>query len=280
MRRGVPPFRMTGVDDDVVAELHLHTTASDGALALDEVPAAARDAGVACVAVTDHDRCHPGLDAPVVDRDGVTVIRGVELRVDAGDRRVDLLGYAARRTDGLVAELDRIQRDRIQRARRMVECLEDRLGVDLALDAAEGVGRPHIARAVAESDADYDYQGAFDRLIGADCPCYVARDLPSFETGARLLREACDVVSLAHPFRYPDPAAALELAADLDAVERYYPYGRPVDTDLVDRVAAEHDLLVTGGSDAHDRTLGVAGLPPGPFRRFAARIEDVPVAQG
>ena len=271
---------MTGADD-VAADLHLHTTASDGEFTLAEIPAAARDAGVSCVAVTDHDRCHPGLDAPVVNRDGVTVIRGVELRVDAGDRRVDLLGYAARRTDGLVAELDRIQRDRIQRARRMVACVEDRLGTDLDVDIGAGVGRPHIARAVAASDADHDYQAAFDRLIGADCPCYVARDLPTFETGARLLRTACDVVSLAHPFRYADPAAALELAADLDAVERYYAYDRPVETDLVDRVVAEHDLLVTGGSDAHDRTIGVAGLPPEPFRRFAARIEgDVPITQG
>ena len=273
---------MTRADEgDVAADLHLHTTASDGELALADLPAAAREADVACVAVTDHDRCHPGLDAPVVERDGVTVIRGVELRVDAGDRRVDLLGYAARRTDGLGAELDRLQRDRVRRARRMVECLEDRLGVRLTVDVGEGVGRPHIARAVAASDADYDYRGAFEHLIGADCDCYVARDLPAFETGARLLREACDVVSLAHPFRYDEPAAALELAADLDAVERYYPYGRRVDTALVDRVAAEHDLLVTGGSDAHDRTLGVAGLPPEPFRRFADRIEwDIPVTQG
>ncbi len=272
---------MTGADDDVTADLHVHTTASDGELTLAGLPAAARDAGVSCVAVTDHDRCHPDIDAPVVERDGVTVIRGVELRVDAGDLRVDLLGYAARRTDGLVAELDRVQRDRVRRARRMVACVEDRLGVSLDVDFEEGVGRPHVARAVAASDADYDYQGAFDHLIGADCPCYVARDLPSFETGARLLREACDVVSLAHPFRYPDPASALELAAELDAVERYYPYGRSVDTALVDRFAAEHDLLVTGGSDAHDRTLGVAGLTPEPFRRFAARVEtDIPVAQG
>lgn len=273
---------MTDADDGgVAADLHVHTTASDGELALADLPAAAREAAVSCVAVTDHDRCHPGLDAPVVERGGVTVIRGVELRVDAGDRRVDLLGYAARRTEGLVAELDRIQRDRIQRARRMVDCVEDRLGVRLDVDVAEGVGRPHVARAVAASDADYDYQGAFDHLIGADCTCYVARDLPTFETGARLLREACDVVSLAHPFRYADPEAALELATDLDGVERYYPYGRAVDTDLVDRVAAEHDLLVTGGSDAHDRTLGVAGLSGEPLRRFAARIEaDIPVTQG
>ena len=260
-------------DAAALADLHVHTTASDGELTLDALPAAARAGGVDVVAVTDHDRYHPAIDAPVVELDGVTVIHGVELRVEAGDRRVDLLGYAARRTDALEAELDRLQRDRVERARRMVACVEDRLGVALDLDVGAGVGRPHVARAVAASDADCGFQGAFDRLIGGDCPCYVARDLPTFETGARLLGEACDVVSLAHPFRYDDPDAAFDLAADLDAVERYYPYGREVDAARVDRVAERHDLLVTGGSDAHDDTLGVAGLPAKPYRRFAARID-------
>ncbi|OYR81429.1 histidinol-phosphatase, partial [Halorubrum distributum] len=61
--------------DPIVADLHAHTTVSDGTLTLSEVPAAAREAGVDWVAVTDHDRIHPGLDAPVVERDGVRVVR-------------------------------------------------------------------------------------------------------------------------------------------------------------------------------------------------------------
>jgi hypothetical protein len=253
-------------------DLHVHTTASDGTFAVSEIPAAARRAGVGTVAVTDHDRIHPELDAPATVQEGVRLIRGVELRVDADDLRVDLLGYGVENDTPLDDELDRLQRNRIDRARAMVDRVADETGVDLDVDLVDGVGRPHIARAVAASDAPYDYQGAFDHLIGSDCPCYVARELPGFERGADLLGEACAVVSLAHPFRYDDVDRALDLARALGAVERYYPYGRAVDTDRIERVAREAGVLRTGGSDAHDRTLGRAGLAGEEASTFLARL--------
>ena len=95
----------------VFADLHVHTTNSDGEMELPEVPEAARDAGVSVVAITDHDRLHPELPTPVTAFEGVTVVHGIELRVeprteadgeddapsdapDAGPtgERVDLLG--------------------------------------------------------------------------------------------------------------------------------------------------------------------------------------------
>jgi hypothetical protein len=256
----------------VTADLHVHTTASDGTLTLDEVPAAARRVGVDTVAITDHDRVHPELAAPVTVVDGVRLVRGVELRVDAGALRVDLLGYGVRDDGALGDELDRLQRDRVQRARAIVDCVEDDVGVTLDVDLAAGVGRPHIARAVAQSDAPYDYQGAFDHLIGSDCPCYRPRQLPTFERGAALLRDACAVVSLAHPFRYREVDRALDLARELGAVERYYAYGRSVDTGRIERVVSEAGLLRTGGSDAHDRTLGRAGLAGEEAETFRSRV--------
>lgn len=259
----------------VVADLHVHTTRSDGTLTLSEVPAAAREAGVEVVAVTDHDRLHPDLDAPVVERDGVTLVSGVELRVDAGDQRVDLLGYGARPTDALTAELDRLQTDRVDRARRIVECVEARLGVALDVDLEPGVGRPHVARAVADAHPDYDVAAVFDRLIGDGGPCYVARDVTDADAGIALLRESCALVGLAHPLRYPDPEGALALCDRLDAVERFYPYDREVDPAPVDRAIDAHDLVPTGGSDAHGPTLGRAGLDREGYERVREQLTRV-----
>ncbi|WP_254536360.1 PHP domain-containing protein [Halomarina litorea] len=256
----------------VVADLHVHTTNSDGTLELDEVSAAAHEAGVSVVAITDHDRLHPDLPTPVAHLDGVTVVHGIELRVDAGDGHLDLLGYAVRPTDALVAKLDRLQTDRVERARRMVELVEEREGVALDVSFEPGVGRPHVARAIAESDAPYDVQGAFDHLIGDDGPCYVPRSVPDFETGRDLLSAACGLVGLAHPLRYDDPAAALAHCATLDAVEYHYDYGREVDRRPVARAIEEHGLVVTGGSDAHGRTLGRAGLDREEYRAFRDRV--------
>ncbi len=265
--------------DPPAADLHVHTTASDGTLTVPELPDVAREAGIPVVAVTDHDRIHPELDAPVQDLDGVTVVRGIELRVDAGAQRLDLLGYGVTDTDALGAMTDRIQRNRKQRAGEIVARVEEHVDVGIDVEIRAGIGRPTIARAIADSDAPYDYGGAFEHLIGSDGPCYVPREIPTFAEGVDALRESCAVVGLAHPFRYPDPEAALDRARELDAVERYYPYGGAAADraapERVDEVAADAGLLRTGGSDAHNRTLGVAGPPASAFGPFAERLTGV-----
>jgi predicted metal-dependent phosphoesterase TrpH len=267
----------------VVADLHMHTPNSDGTLALNEVPAAAREAGLDAVAVTDHDRVHPDLDAPVSERGGITIVHGIELRVQADEQRVDLLGYGVRRTEALLAEVKRLQRDRVARGRAIVERVEDRLGHPIQVDIEPGLGRPDIARGVVESDRGYDDIGTvFDDLIGEAAPCYVSRDVPSFERGWDVLGGACAVVGLAHPLRYPAPEAALSIATSLDAVEVHYPYdgsrghrraGGDLDRGDVSQFAERHDLLVTGGSDAHGTDLGRTGVSRAVYDRFAAALE-------
>lgn len=273
--------RASGADDPadladpaLVADLHVHTTVSDGTLTVDEVPPTAREAGLDWVAVTDHDRVHPGLDAPVVERDGVRIVRGIELRVDAGFERVDLLGYAVEHTEALDAEVDRLQADRRERGAAILRCVEDRLGVDLGVEPRPGIGRPHIARAIEASSAPYDYADAFEELLGNGGPCYVAREVTDLDRGVDLLRESCAFVGLAHPFRYDDVDAVLEIARDLDAIERFYPYGRRVGTDRIDRLVSSADLLATGGSDAHGRSLGSAGLTAAAFEPVRERLPD------
>ena len=269
----------SATDISPAADLHVHTTASDGTLTVPELPAVARDGGVDVIAVTDHDRIHPELDAPVTTRDGVTIVRGIELRVDAGDQRLDLLGYGVEATESILSVTRRIQENRKRRGAEIVARAEERLGVDLDVELRDGIGRPNIARAIDESDAPYDYDGAFEHLIGNDGPCYVERYVPSFSAGVDALRDSCAVVGLAHPFRYPDPESALARARELDAVERYYPYSDSSadreDGALVDEIAQDAALLRLGGSDAHDRTLGVTGPPRSAFEPFAARLSGV-----
>ena len=268
----------------VYADLHVHTDTSDGQLALEAVPQAAREAGVSVVAVTDHDRVNPALEAPVVERPGVTIVHGIELRVATPEQRVDLLGYGLDPTPALEAEIDRLGADRRERGQQICDCLEAELGVDLDVTVDEHTGRPHLARAVlSHPDTAYDDGVAvFEDLIGRGRPCFEPRAVPSVQRGVSLLRDAAQIVGLAHPFRYDDPRAALDLCADLDAVERYYPYDRPtlgdkpVDTALLDATIETDDLLATGGSDAHGTEIGEAGLDREAFRPVGAALSIEP----
>lgn len=262
------------MEGSIYADLHVHTTNSDGELALDEVPAAATEADIAAIAVTDHDRIHPDLDAPLVRVDGIDVIHGIELRVEVRSlsERIDLLGYGVTESSALCAELNRLQTNRKTRGARIIELVERELDIALDVEAHEGIGRPHIARAIdAHSETDLSYQDAFNEFIGDSGPCHVPREVPSFERGVSLLSEACNVVSLAHPYRYSDPDAVLELAARLDAVESRYPYSASntacrSDHDI--RTVERHDLLITGGSDAHKKDLGQTGLTKSEYERL------------
>lgn len=258
----------------VVADLHVHTDNSDGTLRLDAVPGAARAAGVDAVAITDHDRPHPGLDEPVDSREGVTVIHGIELRVASPAGRIDLLGYGLAPTRELRSEVHRLQADRIERGNAIIRRVESRLGIDLDLETFEGIGRPHIARAVANHpETAYDVQGAFEQLIGEGCPCFVSREVPTFDRGRSLLTEACSVVALAHPLKYLEPEAALDLAGGLDAVERWYPYEGSLDPEPVDEVIESEGLLATGGSDAHGDTIGASGVPRDAHETLMKRLQ-------
>src|SRR6056297_1414011 len=106
--------------DRIVADLHAHTTVSDGTMTAAELAAT----------------------APVVEREGVRVVRGIELRVDAGFERLDLLGYAVEHTAALDAETERLQANRQRRGAAILDAVEERLGVDLGLDPRPGLGRP------------------------------------------------------------------------------------------------------------------------------------------
>lgn len=260
------------------ADLHLHTTASDGQLTIDSLPTAAKRAGVSAVAVTDHDAIHPDLDAPITIHDGIEVIRGIELRVEPShlDERVDLLGYGVTESEPLAAELHRLQEDRKERAAGMVSRIEDQFEVDLGMTPDGSTGRPHLARAIDEhDDIPHDYESAFDNVIHEGGDIYRPRHVTPFVTGLELLRNTCGVVGLAHPYRYDDPLGALSLTKHLDAVEVHYPYShRPATSTALNAAQEHYDLLDTGGSDAHDETLGRAGLIEAHYEEIRNAITD------
>jgi 3',5'-nucleoside bisphosphate phosphatase len=250
----------------VLIDLHAHSSASDGTDSPADLVAAAAEAGLDVVALTDHDT-FTGWDdalAAAAARSGVRVLPGVEMSCALDGISLHVLGYLPDPTYGpLVDELARTRGDRVPRAREIVR----RLAADgyplswqdvLAQVGPEGtVGRPHIADALVAAGVVASRDEAFDGLLHDRSRYYVRHYAADPLRAIRLVREAGGVSVFAHPAAssrgrvVTDDAIARMAAAGLAGLEVDHP-----DHDQAARLhlrglAGELGLLTTGSSDYH-----------------------------
>lgn len=255
------------------ADLHTHSTASDGAAAPGGVVEAALRAGIHAVALTDHDTLAGVAEAREAgDRLGVRVIAGVELSATEGDREVHVLGLHVSGVTELERQLGPFRASRRARAERIVEEL-NRLGVrvelsavlDLAGEAA--IGRPHIARAMVEAGWARDLRDAFDRYLGNGRPAYVPKHRLGLAEAIQLVHRAGGLAFVAHPGPEGTRARLEALARlGLDGVEVRHPGHSAEDVARLATLADHLGLLPTGGSDWHGsgdghRAVGAMRVP-------------------
>lgn len=257
----------------IVADLHMHTTESDGTGDLETVLDSANQSNLDTIAITDHDTVHSKLSNPIQEINGLTVIRGIELRVRVleADERIDLLGYGVRKTTALQKMIQSVQKNRKERAEQIITLIEDETGVQMDFTPTNSTGRPHIARAIDSNDElDYTYEESFKELIGNGCPCYVSREIPKFKDAIPFLKDSCEFISLAHPYRYSNTEQVLKQSKYLDGIECNYPYNDDVETDdLANQIVANYGLVKTGGSDAHEPSnIGLSGLNQKELQNF------------
>ncbi len=252
-----------------LVDLHLHSTASDGAFPPAEVVARARSADLSAIALTDHDTLD-GVPAAVAagEQLGIRVIAGCEFSVLAPWGEMHVLGYfLPLGWEPLERFLVRCRADRQRRGGEIVERL-NQLGVDLRLEEvlAESrggaVGRPHVARALVRTGRVKSIQDAFDRYIGWHRPAFVEKRLPTFLEVAELVHAAGGVLSAAHlRDRGTRSVLALLKSQGLDALETRHPVHDPDQRARLTEHAQQLGLLRSGGSDWHgdDPELPPAG---------------------
>lgn len=241
------------------ADLHLHTTCSDGRLAPAALVRLARRHGLAVIAVTDHDTLAGVAEAMAAGHaEGVEVLPGVELSVTVDAREVHLLGYGFDPDDeALLARLAQFRAARRDRGAAIVRRLQA-LGLPLHLDdvAAHVQGavlaRPHVAAALVARGFATSYADAFERFLRDGGPAHVPKPALSAAEALRLLHEAGGVGVLAHPgMNFPAGAFEALLAAGLDGVETVHPSHSVFLVRYYRALARRHGLLETGGSDYH-----------------------------
>ena len=275
---------MPGID------LHLHTTASDGAFAPAALVGMAAEAGLDCIAITDHDSTDGVAAAQQTGQAlGVRVIAGIEFNTMWHGQSVHILGYFVDREHPELQAVIARQRDgRLYRAQRMVEKLAalkmPLVWEEILADADGGaVGRPHIAKAMLAQGYVSDANEAFARYLGHGMPAYVEQPKLTPSEAVMLLHRAGAAAGLAHPYNV-EGADQVDLdtlvpelaAAGLDAIETYYTgYGTQQRAEILN-LAARFDLIPTGGSDFHgggilsQAELGAINVPSESLARLEA----------
>jgi predicted metal-dependent phosphoesterase TrpH len=263
------------------ADLHCHSTVSDGTLAPEVLAARAKANGVELWALTDHDELAGQRRArEAAHALGVAYLGGVEISVTFLDTTVHIVGLGVDADDEqLLRGLAATRGGREARAREMAVELA-KVGIDGAYEGAlryvgnpELISRTHFARHLVESGVCSDTQDVFRRFLVEGRPGYVPHRWARLADAVTWIGGAGGVAVIAHPARYKfTPTEEYALFSEFKghggrAVEVTTGSHTSAEAERYAGTAREFDLLASCGSDFHspdESRIDLGGLPPLP----------------
>lgn len=287
-----PPLPFS-LPQSAVADLHLHTTHSDGTFSPQRLVDEAKACGLACIALTDHDTVS-GIPetASAAKAAGIEFIPGIELTAHVDEREFHVLAYFpvgnGWKDPVFLGEIKKFSDARVERIHKTVARLN---AVGVAITAEEiftvsgrGVpGRLHIAKAMLDGGHVQSVDDAFARYLRKGRPGFA----PKFRLGAPeaidLIHHFGGVAVFAHPgIAGLDHRLGDFIRWGLDGIEVWHSSHRPSEVSRYRRLAKEHSLLLTGGSDCHGMAkeqilIGTVKLEyehVEKLKRFAARADE------
>ncbi len=269
-----------------LADLHLHSTASDGKLEPASVINHAFECGLKAVSLTDHDTIKGLPEAEMQARQlGLEFINGVELSTFFDGRECHILGYGFDADDeDLWKVLNHQVCQRNDRAGAMIDEL-NKLGFEITFDEvwAEAdnapISRVHIARVMLGKRYCATQNEVFLKFLGNDAPAYVPFELINAEDGIAAIHRAGGVAILAHPsnyYLYEDLKKLMDWG--IDGFEYIHPSHNYTQQMKYFNHAKNFDLLITGGSDFHGYlnkdfiNLGLVGIDIEHYHKLAKEI--------
>jgi predicted metal-dependent phosphoesterase TrpH len=263
------------------ADLHCHSSLSDGTLEPEALAARAKANGVELWSLTDHDEIAGQRRA----RDaaaglGLPYLTGTEISVSFAGTTVHVVGLGFDLDDpALAAGLAATRGGRGPRAREMGEALA-RVGIHGAFEGAlkfagnpELVSRTHFARFLVERGVCADTQEVFRRFLVEGKPGFVPHRWARLGDAVRWITEAGGIAVIAHPARYRlTPTEDYALFVEFKAhggrgVEVLTGAHSAADAQRYAETAREFGLLASRGSDFHspeESRIDLGGLPPLP----------------
>ncbi|RLP80752.1 PHP domain-containing protein [Mycetocola lacteus] len=246
------------------ADLHTHSSISDGTETPGELVRAAAVAGLGTVALTDHDTTAGWPEAMVAAPEvGVNLIPGMELSTRHNGMSVHMLAYLFDPSNpALLAETERIRVARKTRAAEIVENIRadyDLTWEDVLAQTTPGasIGRPHIADALVARGHSTDRSAAFETILHPRSGYIIPLYAPDPIVAIQMIREAGGVPVIAHPATgtrgrlIPEDVVAEMVEAGLFGMEIDHRENTPEGKSWLRALAARYNLVLTGSSDYH-----------------------------
>lgn len=245
-------------------DLHTHSTESDGTLTPEELMQLAADSGLSAIALTDHDTVGGLKKAkPAAGALGIELVPGIELSTDYNGTEVHMLGFYIDDTNpAFLAKLQEFIDSRDVRNEKMAFLLQKE-GFDITLEKLyqeypeSVITRAHFARYLVEHGFIKDRDTVFRKYLGDNCRCYVPREKITPFEAIDLIRLGGGLAFFAHPVLCHMNHDRLRFfvrdlkEAGLTGMEAIYSMNTPGDERNMKKLAAEFDLLISGGSDFH-----------------------------
>ncbi len=275
------------------ADLHLHTQFSDGTFTPEELVLRAQKAGLACIALTDHDSVEGcGRAAVACAAVKMEFISGSELTAEHKDTEVHVLGYFLdTENQTLLERINKFQAVRQSRISEMCAAL-NKLGIPLkaesvfALASCKSPGRPHVARAMVKEKLIKNLDEAFERFLKKGRPAWVPKTKMSALESIELIHQAGGLAVMAHPgLNRTDDIIPDLVDAGMDGIECFHTKHSTVMSERYLEIAEKYHLLVTGGSDCHGFSkkaplIGTVKLPYEHVERMRAAKENADEKRG
>ena len=246
------------------ADLHTHSTYSDGLYSPDELCKIAAKRGVELLSITDHDTMNGDKEKRVAaEKYNIKYVSGWEISAYENGSKIHVTGYRC----SLGEEYERFMQLRktlaLERAEDSLAKLK-KLGIFVRLDdvlsmqadKTSPVHTMHIARGVAEVTG-LPAGEVYERYLAPNCPANSMIGRPTPLQAIECIHKSGGIASVAHPGRitmeFSEREQALEKLVNqgVDGIECYYTTHTEKETEYFVKFANERGLLITGGSDTH-----------------------------
>lgn len=264
------------------ADLHIHSSYSDGSLKPEKIIELARRRNVKCISITDHNSIVSQYITKKQVED-LEIIPGIEISTKFKEYEIHILGYYFDiENESLINALDSLYQKRIGRVEVILNKLK-KIGINIGLeelliDKDMSIGRGNIAEVMIKKEYVSNHKEAFNKYLAEGKYAFIEGEKLEYRQVIKLIHASGGIAVLAHPGKIYRSIMIQDIIKELkmygiDGIEVYHPSHSREEINYFYNIGKKYNLLITGGSDFHkiekeEKNIGDYGIDENLFNKI------------